>query len=77
MNSLTHAVNAAEKSHIRILIRANDTDVVVLAISLFAEIKAGKLWVRFVVGKKTSRYIDIHDICQIMVHLWAVSKAAV
>ena len=60
---LLHARNAAKNGHRKILIRANDTDVIVLAISFFVYIRADMMWVTFGVGK-TFRYIAIHDICQ-------------
>ena len=60
-----HAANAASQGYKNILIIANDTDVIVLAISFFSEIGAEKLWVSFGMGKKL-RYISIHNICRIM-----------
>ncbi len=62
---MLHAANAVTQGYKRILIIANDTDVVVLGISLFTEIGAEKLWVSFGMGKKL-RYISIHDICSTM-----------
>ncbi len=62
---LLHAANAASLGYKNVLIIANDTDVVVLAISFFTEIGAEKLWVSFGMGKKL-RYISIHDICSTM-----------
>ena len=44
---------------------ANDTDIIVLGISLFSYISADKLWVSFGVGNKL-RNISIHDICSTM-----------
>ena len=48
---MLHAANAASQGYKRILIIANDTDVV-LAISFFNEIGVEKLWVTFRKGKK-------------------------
>ncbi len=62
---LLHAANASSQGYNRILIIANDTDVIVLAISFFTEIAAEKLWVTFGIGKKL-RYVPIHDICHAM-----------
>ena len=62
---MLHAANAASQGYKRILIIANDTDVVVLAVSFFNEIGAEKLWVTFGKGKKI-RYISIHDVCNAM-----------
>ena len=60
-----HAANAAEQGYKRLLIRANDTDVVVLALALFDEIAAEKLWVAF--GRmQTLRFLSIHDISKKM-----------
>ena len=62
---MLHAANAASQGYERILIIANDNDVIVLAISFFSEIGAEKLWVSFGMGKKL-RYISIHNICSVM-----------
>jgi len=62
---ILHAANAASQGYKRILIIANDTDVVVLAVSFFNEIGAEKLWVTFGKSKKI-RYISIHDVCNAM-----------
>jgi len=52
MRSLIPAPNAASQGYKYILIIANSTDFVVLAISFFNEIGAEKLWVKFGKGKK-------------------------
>ena len=57
---MLYAANAASQGHRRILILANDTDVIVLGIAFFAEIGA-----EFGTGRKM-RYIPIHDICSAM-----------
>ena len=62
---ILHAANAASQGYKCILIIANDTDVVVQAISFFNKIGAEKLWVTFGKGKKI-RYTSIHDICSAM-----------
>ena len=56
-----HVKNAIDCGHQKLLVRTVDTDVVVLAISLFFELQATELWVAFGVGKHF-RYIPIHDI---------------
>ena len=61
---MLHAANATSQGYKNILIIANDTDVIVLAISFFSEIGAEKLWVSFGMGKKL-RYISIHNICSV------------
>ena len=44
-----------------IMIRTIDTDVLVLAISIYNTIQVNKLWVAFGVGKHF-RYLPVHDI---------------
>ena len=64
LHATTKSCVACSKCSISsILIIANDTDIIVLGISL--EIDAEKLWVSFGMGKK-QRYISIHDICSRM-----------
>ena len=58
---MLHAANAVSQGCKRILMIDNDTDIIVLAVHLFAEIGADKLWVTFGMGKKF-RYIFVHDI---------------
>ena len=62
---MLHAVNAVSNGYERILIVANDTDIIVLGISFFSDIGADKLWVSFGIGNKL-RNISIHDICNTM-----------
>ena len=62
---LSHAANAVSHGYKRILSIANDTDIIVLGISLFSYIGADKLWVSLGVGNKL-RNISIHDICSTM-----------
>ena len=50
--TVKHAANAVAQGYKRILIIANDTDIIVIAISFFTEIVAEKLWVSFGIGKK-------------------------
>ena len=59
------SANAVSHGYKRILIIANDTDIIVLGISLFSDIGADKLWVSFGIGNKL-RNISIHDICSTM-----------
>ena len=44
---MLHAANAVSDGYKRILNIANDTDIIVLGISLFSDIGAAKLWVSF------------------------------
>ena len=57
---LSHAANAVSNGYKRILTIANDTDIIVLGISLFSYIGADKLWVSHGIGNKL-RKISIHD----------------
>ena len=54
----------------RVIIRTVETDVVVVAVSLFHKIGAEKLWFEFSTGKHT-RYISVHGI----VHALGTEKA--
>ena len=49
---MLHAANVVSQGCKRILMIANDTDIIVLAVHLFAEIVADKLWVTLGLGKK-------------------------
>ena len=62
---MLHAANAVSHGYKRILIIANDTDIIVLGISFFNDIGADKLWVSFGIGNKL-RNISTHDICSTM-----------
>ena len=62
---LPHAADAVSHCYKRILTIANDTDIIVLGISLFSYIGADKLWVSLGIGNKL-RNISIHDICSTM-----------
>ena len=63
---LSHGANAVSHGYKRrILTIANDTDILVLGISLFSYIGADKLWVSLGIGNKL-RNISIHDICSTM-----------
>ena len=53
---LLHAADFCKDGHKRVIIRTVDTDVVVVAVSLFHKIGAEKLWFEFSTGKHT-RYI--------------------
>ena len=62
---MLHAPNAVSHGYKRILIIANDTDIIVLGISFFSDTGADKLWVSFGIGNKL-RNISINDICSTM-----------
>ena len=55
----------ASKQFSNILIKTVDTDVVVLAISLFTQLNISRLWIEFGVGKST-RFIPIHEVVDTM-----------
>ena len=58
---LLHAAHAVRMGCNTILIRAVDTDVVVLAVAYAGKMGIGELWVAFGVGKNF-RYIAAHRI---------------
>lgn len=60
---MLHALDARLTGHRRIKIKTNDTDVVVLAISVAHEIQADELWLEYGSGK-TLRFLPIHSIAQ-------------
>ncbi len=51
---------AAEMNHQEISIRTVDTDVVVIAVSLFHELNVDKLWIEFGSGRN-KRWLPIHS----------------
>jgi len=60
-----HALNAVQNGYIKLCVRTVDTDVVVLAISLFHQINAEELWLAF--GTSSSfRYIPIHEVVKVL-----------
>lgn len=56
-----HVQDATSRGLKKIMIRTNDTDVVVLAVSLFHAISIDELWVAFGAGK-SFRYLPVHNI---------------
>ena len=56
-----HAKQASEQGHSNICIRSTDTDVIVIAVSLFPYLDLEKLWVAKGIGNKFS-YLPIHEI---------------
>lgn len=58
---LLHAADCCKDVHKRVMIRTVDTDVLVIAVSLFHKIGAEKLWLEFSNGKHTT-YISVHGI---------------
>ena len=67
---LLHAADCFKDVHKRVMIKTVDTDVLVIAVSLFHKIGAEKLWLEFSTGKHT-RYISVHGI----VHALGTEKA--
>ena len=60
-----HLKDAADKGQKIAKIRTVDTDIVVIAISLFNKLTIFKLWVGFGSGK-SYRDIPIHSICELL-----------
>lgn len=61
---LLHVFHAVQQGHTKVLIRTVDTDVVVIAVSLYGKLEKMKLqefWISFGVGKAT-RSIAIHQL---------------
>ena len=61
-----HVRHSVEKGNKVVLVKANDTDILVIAISVFSslrEIGLQKLWIEFGQGKNV-RWIPVHDICE-------------
>ena len=58
---MLHAANVVSQGCKRILMIANDTDIIVLAVHLFAEIVADKLWVTLGLEKKLDIYVHLYN----------------
>ncbi|KAK3740395.1 hypothetical protein QZH41_000916 [Actinostola sp. cb2023] len=58
---LLHVLDASLSGHRKIMIRTIDTDVVVLAISIFHVISVDELWISYGTGRNF-RYLAIHEI---------------
>ena len=56
-----HAKNAANNGHISITIRSSDTDVLVIAVHHFEELKIEQFWIATGTGKDF-RYLPVHEI---------------
>ena len=56
-----HATNAAKAGYKNIAIRTVDTDVLVIAISIWQEMECDELWLAFGTGKHF-RYIAVHEL---------------
>lgn len=56
-----HAANAAKAGYKKIAIRTVDTDVLVIAISIWQEMECDELWLAFDAGKHF-RYIAVHEL---------------
>ena len=57
----THAADIVQNGLLKVMIITVDSDVVVLAVSLFQELDLEELWVKYGVGDCT-RYVPAHDI---------------
>lgn len=60
---MVHVKDAAVCGHQKVMIRTIDTDVVVLAISIFHIVPLIELWMAFGTGKNF-RYVAVHDIAR-------------
>ena len=60
---LVHAADAASRGHKKMIVRTVDTDVVVLAVSVFEQLGIDELWLDFGVGKHR-KYIGSHLVAQ-------------
>jgi len=58
---MLHALDASKEGFKKVMVRTVDTDVVVLAITYFAQLSLDELWIAFGCGK-SFRYIAVHDI---------------
>ena len=58
---LLHALDCSKVGLKKVMIKTVDTDVLVIAVTLFQKIGAEELWLEFGTGKHT-RYISVHDI---------------
>ena len=58
---MLHIAKAADHGHKKILVRTVDTDVVVLAVSIFQNIDIDELWIHFGVGTN-AKFIAVHEI---------------
>ena len=58
---LLHAADCARQGLKKVLIRTVDTDVVVIAVSVFSRLNLDELWIAFGVGKYF-KYIAVHSI---------------
>ena len=60
---LIHVLDACSSGHRRILIRTNDADVVVLAVSVAENLPADEIWISYGTGKHL-RYLAAHEIAR-------------
>ena len=61
-----HVRHAVAGGHKQVIIKANDTDVLVIAVSMFpmlCELGIEKLWISFGQGA-SHRWIPVHDVCR-------------
>ena len=62
---MVHILDASCCGHQRIMIRTNDTDVVVLAVSIVSRIPAEELWVAYGTGKHLQKIV-VHTIAAVL-----------
>ena len=62
---MLHALDASLCGHRKIMIRSNDTDVIILAISIAQMLPADELWVSYGPAKQIS-YLPAHEIASVL-----------
>ena len=60
-----HCLDSVREGNNRLLICTVDTDVVVIAISVFRRLSASEIWIAFGSGK-AFRYIEVHKITAVL-----------
>ena len=58
-------LDSVREGNKRLLICTVDTDVVVIAISVFWRLSASKIWIAFGSGK-AFRYIEVHEMAAVL-----------
>ena len=65
MRIFVHFLDSVREGNKRLLIRTVDTDVVVIAISVFRRLCTSEIWIAFGSGK-AFRYIEVHKIAAVL-----------
>lgn len=64
---MVHVLDACSSGHKRIMIWSNDTDVVVLAISVVESLPAKEIWITYGTGKNL-KYLAVHEMAKKLGH---------